>query len=70
MTDLILLLAILIIPAIAHFKIKRNYNTYLNIENEKKLSGQEVARKIIYLTIMIQEEKQLDYLQMYFMAHL
>ena len=47
MIDLILLLVILIIPAIAHFKIKSNYNKYLNEENSKNLSGQEIARKIL-----------------------
>ncbi len=45
--DLIILLGILIIPALAHFKIKRSYTANLNIDSNKNLTGQEVARAIL-----------------------
>ena len=45
--DIILIIVILVIPAIAQIGIKTNYNKYLKVENKKGLSGQEVARKIL-----------------------
>jgi len=45
--DILLILVILIIPAIAQIGIKTNYNKYLKVANKKGLSGQEVARKIL-----------------------
>lgn len=45
--DLVLFLLIIIIPAIAHIGIKRSYSQYRIVESKKKLSGQEVARKIL-----------------------
>lgn len=45
--DLMILLLILIIPAIAQAKVSLNYRTYKEIENENKLTGFEVARKIL-----------------------
>jgi Zn-dependent membrane protease YugP len=47
MTDLILLLLILIIPAVAQGRITRNYAKYKLIKSDKSLTGQEVARKIL-----------------------
>lgn len=37
----------LIIPAIAQMGVTSNYNKYKNIENKKKITGFEVARKIL-----------------------
>ena len=45
--DLILLLLILIIPAVAQIGVSSNYNKYRNEENEQEISGFEVARKIL-----------------------
>lgn len=45
--DLILIILILLIPAIAQTSISINYNNYKKQANEKKISGQEVARKIL-----------------------
>lgn len=45
--DLLILLAMLIVPAIAQMLVMSNYGTYRNIENKKGLSGFEVARKIL-----------------------
>lgn len=45
--DLILIILILLIPAIAQASISINYNNYKKQANEKKISGQEVARKIL-----------------------
>ena len=45
--DLFIILGIIAIPAIAQMYIMFNYNKYKNVENEKKLSGFEVARKIL-----------------------
>lgn len=45
--DLLIILGIIAIPAIAQIGISVNYNKYKNIENSKKLSGFEVARKIL-----------------------
>ncbi len=45
--DLILLLLILIIPAIAQMMVTTNYNKYKDEPNQKELSGFEVARKIL-----------------------
>lgn len=45
--DLILCLIILIIPLIAQIGISTNYGKYKEIKNSKKLTGQEVARKIL-----------------------
>ncbi|MFI3260646.1 MAG: zinc metallopeptidase [bacterium] len=45
--DLILILAILSIPAIAQLQVTTSYSKYKNIENEKGLTGQEVAAEIL-----------------------
>lgn len=45
--DLIILILMLIIPAIAQILISSNYGKYKNILNEKKITGFEVARKIL-----------------------
>lgn len=45
--DLILIILILLIPAIAQASISINYSNYKKQANEKKISGQEVARKIL-----------------------
>lgn len=45
--DLLILIAILIIPAIAQANISKNYQKYLNTSTKVKLSGVEVARKIL-----------------------
>lgn len=45
--DLILILLILILPAIAQWQVTSNYNRYRKEENNLSLSGQEVARKIL-----------------------
>lgn len=43
----ILYLLIIIIPLIAQAKIIGSYNKYKQVKNKQKLSGQEVARKIL-----------------------
>lgn len=45
--DLLLFFIILIIPTIAQIGISINYKKYKNIKNERGLSGQETARKIL-----------------------
>jgi len=45
--DLIILLLILVIPAMAQISVSTNYNKYKNEKNKKGLSGFEVARKIL-----------------------
>ena len=45
--DLLFYLLILLIPLAAQIGININYGKYKQIENSKKLSGQEVARKIL-----------------------
>ncbi len=45
--DLLLFLLILIIPAIAQILVTTNYSKYKAIENDKKLTGFDVARKIL-----------------------
>lgn len=45
--DLILIILILLIPAIAQASISINYSNYKKQANEKKISGQEVARRIL-----------------------
>lgn len=45
--DLILLLLILIIPALAQMGVSSNYTKYKKEENKKEISGFEVARKIL-----------------------
>ncbi len=45
--DFVILILMLIIPAIASFKVNSSYNKYKNITSEGKLSGFEVARKIL-----------------------
>ncbi len=45
--NLLLILGIIAIPLIAQIGISTNYSKYSKIENDKKLSGFEVARKIL-----------------------
>ncbi len=45
--DLILLLIILIVPAVAQFKVTSSYSKYKGIKNSQNISGFEVARKIL-----------------------
>lgn len=45
--NLLILLAMLIIPAIAQMLVMSSYGTYRNMENKKGVSGFEVARKIL-----------------------
>ena len=45
--DLILILAIIIIPLIAQLGIKISYNKHSKIENSMHMKGEEVARKIL-----------------------
>ncbi len=45
--DLIILLLILVIPAVAQMSVSSNYSKYKNEENKKGISGFEVARKIL-----------------------
>lgn len=45
--DLIIFLLIVIIPALAQLFISINYSKYKRIFNESKITGQEVARKIL-----------------------
>lgn len=45
--DLILIIIILVVPFIADIFVKTTYRKYLKIDNNKNLTGQEVARKIL-----------------------
>ncbi len=45
--DLFILIVMLIIPAIASFMVNSRYSKYRSIENEGKITGFEVARKIL-----------------------
>lgn len=45
--DLMILILMLVLPAIAQFLVFSSYGKYKNIENEKKITGFEVARKIL-----------------------
>ena len=45
--NLLILFAMLIIPAIAQMLVMSSYGTYRNMENKKGVSGFEVARKIL-----------------------
>lgn len=45
--DLIILIVMLIIPAIAQMLVTSNYSKYQGMENEQEVSGFEVARKIL-----------------------
>lgn len=45
--DLFLILIIILVPLLADFNVKRTYKNYLGVENNQKLTGQEVARKIL-----------------------
>ncbi len=45
--DLIILLLMVFLPAIAQVLVTSNYSKYKNIENENELSGFEIARKIL-----------------------
>lgn len=45
--DTILFILILIIPAIAQVNVSGTYHRFKKVENEKKITGQEVARKIL-----------------------
>ena len=45
--DLIVILAIIVIPLIAQIGIKISYNKYSKIENSMHMKGEEVARKIL-----------------------
>ena len=45
--DLILIIIILVVPFIADIFVKTTYRKYLKIDNNKNLTGQEAARKIL-----------------------
>lgn len=45
--DIIIVLCMIIIPAIAQLFVTTSYSKYRNVKNEKKLSGYDVARKIL-----------------------
>ncbi len=45
--DLLLLILILAIPAIAQAKVSITYSRFKKVSNDKNLTGQEVARKIL-----------------------
>lgn len=45
--DLLLILLIILIPVIASIYVRSTYNKFLNIKNDKNLSGFEIARKIL-----------------------
>ena len=47
MENVILIVAILVIPLIAQIKVKSAYNKYMKIGNSSNISGTEVARKIL-----------------------
>ena len=46
-TDIILIVAIIAVPLLAQLYIKRTYSKYMDYDNENKISGFEVARKIL-----------------------
>lgn len=45
--DFLLILLIILIPLVAQLSIKSSYSRYSSIENDKKLTGKEVARMIL-----------------------
>lgn len=45
--DLLLIIIILVVPFIADIFVKTTYRKYLKIDNNKNVTGQEVARKIL-----------------------
>ena len=45
--DLFLIIIIILVPLIADFNVKNTYKKYLKVNNSEKLTGQEVARKIL-----------------------
>lgn len=45
--DLILILLIILIPLIAQVSVKGSYSKYSKVENDKNLTGKEVARMIL-----------------------
>lgn len=45
--DLVILIIMLIIPALAQARVSSNYSKYKNEENTKKMTGFDVARKIL-----------------------
>jgi Zn-dependent membrane protease YugP len=45
--DLLLILAVIIVPLIAQIGIKINYSKYSKVENGMHMKGEEVARKIL-----------------------
>ena len=45
--DLILILIIIVIPLLAQLSININYNTYKGINNNNKMKGYDIARKIL-----------------------
>ena len=47
MENIILIIAILVIPLLAQIKVKSSYNKYMRIKNTSGLSGTEVARRIL-----------------------
>ncbi len=47
MNNIILIIMILAIPAIAQFMVTTNYSKYSKVSNSKKITGAEVAREIL-----------------------
>ncbi len=47
MQDLVLILLILALPLIAQFKVTSSYGKYSKLKNDKSITGQEVAEKIL-----------------------
>ena len=45
--DLVLILIIIVIPLLAQLSININYNTYKGINNNNKMTGYDIARKIL-----------------------
>ena len=45
--DLVLILIIIVIPLLAQLSININYNTYKGINNNNKMKGYDIARKIL-----------------------
>lgn len=45
--DLVLILIIIVIPLLAQLSININYNTYKGINNNNKMTGHDIARKIL-----------------------
>ena len=45
--DLFLIIIIILVPLIADSNVKNTYKKYLKVNNSEKLTGQEVARKIL-----------------------